>query len=202
MTAPPSPPSSGNGVKIGLLVLALVWASSPLWTRRPRDPALDPEASRPPASAPSPALASQMQNADRFDMVTLEAGIARQLDRHARLRATGYYDVLDDPNAPAELRDRIQAEHDRLEALTAEHPEQNGNQVALPSRQIDREGNLGDELALTLEIKRQYGHWDEFNQNHLRELRRRRDDPTLPEDQRPTEADIRRAYEDRAVPLF
>lgn len=194
--------------KIGLMVMLIACVSSWVWSsarsnasRRNRtdSPQLGQKVSEFMGPLPDPIRFTETAEVDRQQVL-------RQLDRHARHKSSGYYSVLVDEGAPPELRKRIQAEYNRLQALASEHQESGlTKELDLSdavSVQIDREGRLSDDLALNLGLMVNYGRWDEFNQNHIGVLRRQMNDHTIPERQRPTPEDIRQAEERALVPLF
>lgn len=129
--------------------------------------------------------------------------VMRQLDRHVRMRAAGYYEsILGNPNTHEAIRSRVQAEHDRLEALARENRDIVSfiEVNAFPSP-IDAQGNVEPDLALSIEAMQQSGAWESMSRSYVAELERRAADPEVPESERPTEEQIQVARQEGIIPV-
>lgn len=147
-----------------------------------------------------PALAPRVTTPEAVDK---EALVVRQLDRHVRMRAVGYYDsILGNPNLPEALKSRVRAEHDRLEALAMENRDiVSFIEVNAFPAPVDSQGNVTPELAVSLEVMRRTGALEGMQKTYITDLKRRAEDRDIPEQDRPTAAEVEAAWKAGIFPV-
>jgi hypothetical protein len=184
------------------LILVLSWLFRPP-SPNPRNPVAENNGRGPQrafaenASRPPPPLTTETA-------VLAHDALLRQLDRHARMKALGYYDnILGNPATHPEIRRRVQSEFDRLETLVAEHPEladEAGAHAYPPA--FDKEGKPNPQLAAQIDMMRRDGAWEKLHAAYIESLRVQAHNPETAEGERPSDEEIQRAIEQGLVPYF
>ncbi|MBC2604699.1 hypothetical protein [Pelagicoccus albus] len=137
------------------------------------------------------------------ETVTTDKLVVRQLDRHARLQELGYYSrILDNPNTHPKIRQRIQAEYDRLEQLAGHNRQLLAfiRSSALPPP-LDEQGRPKAKLSAALKNMKETGAWEDIHQSYVAELERLATDPSTPSADRPTEDYIKMVKEGGILPI-
>jgi len=197
---------SGLFFRIGIFGIGLLFLTSPLW-----NPDSDEDVSptdRPSQSVSEPGESLKFRHM-REDVVLRnreeeEKIIRRQLHRHAMNHRNGFYkNVVDNPDMPAEVRERFAKERDRLEKLAGEHPEMAASmQESLPPRQVDENGEYTEEFRKAVHNMKTYGVWDQMVDDHVENMIRDANNPDIPEDERPTPEEIEQFRTHRLVPVL
>ncbi|MCC5849304.1 MAG: hypothetical protein JJU29_14555 [Verrucomicrobia bacterium] len=135
----------------------------------------------------------------------IEASIIRQVDRHVRLKATGYYDNVLDENSslPDAMRFRMLAEYHRLEALSEAHGEIRDRLATLaPGAAFDHEGLPSFERQRAHDTMDLYGINDQIRMHHIQAMRERANDPRASEGTRPDPQAIEAFLESGHLPYY
>ncbi len=201
---------SKHATKIKLFCLALVFLGVVhLGQQLTRSPG--PETERA-ARAPSASSSESFTRLNRESPVErsrspgeIEASVVRQVDRHVRLKASGYYDTVLDENSslPDAVRFRMLAEYNRMEALAEAHGEIRDKLAKqAPGSAFDHEGHPSPERQRAHETMNLYGINDQIRMQHVQAMQERIHDPRSSEDTRPSQESIEAFLEGGNLPYY
>jgi hypothetical protein len=200
-----------NSLLIGLawVMVLLILATFPLWRYQPEKPEPEPTSERETASPRSsfryrnPTSPSSQPDIDLDPSPSVEK-IRRQLDRHAQRKQNGFYDrVVDNPEMPAEIRDRFQAEKNRLEDLEESNPAIAAEvSSALLPPPVNPDGSFSPEFQEVVALMKTYGVWDDMVDNHVEQLMRDAEDSDLPPESRPSQEEIEAVRKQGLIPAL
>ncbi len=151
-------------------------------------------------AAPPEEVPPGWDDLDEVDMLT----VARSLQRRALMERNGVVSgIIENPDMPEEIRSRFRAEKERLDKLASDYPQMadRSNERVPGAQRLAADGTYTKEFEDVVRQMKMSGTWDEINQSYQKQLLEAMNDPSIPADQRPTQAMVDEAAKQGLIAL-